>query len=109
MQKTKQTTVQTTEQGAFKTGELKPQAHGGALRHGGTNKGGGRLPNEYKQFLANSLDDELARKELQAVLRDSRHPAYGLVLGKAMLHVLGAPSRPEVAEPGDDLAIIIDL
>ena len=32
-----------------KTGELVPQAHGGALRWGGTNKGGGHSPEDIKR------------------------------------------------------------
>ncbi len=40
-----QTAGETT---THETGELVPQEHGGALRWGGTNKGGGRTPEEIK-------------------------------------------------------------
>lgn len=104
---TKQTTIQTTKPRI--PGQWTP-AHGrGQLNTVGTpgNKGGGRPPTAYKQFLAECLEDEVARQELQAVLRDSKHPAYGAVLGKALLHVLGAPSRGEPGEAPDGPSVIL--
>jgi hypothetical protein len=98
MKKDLQTTVKTT----VPTGTLKPQSHGGAIRHGGTNKGGrGRPPKAYKQFLADCLDDETGRAEFLSVIRDSHHPAYSAVLAKAMLHVLGAPVRADPPAPAE--------
>jgi hypothetical protein len=86
----------TTAKTTVPTGTLKPQPHGGAIRHGGTNKGGpGRPPKTYKEFLADCLDDEIGRNEFLSVIRDSHHPAYSTVLAKAMLHVLGAPVRAQ--------------
>jgi hypothetical protein len=98
MKKESLTTVKTT----VATGTLKPQPHGGAIRHGGTNKGGrGRPPKAYKEFLADCLDDEIGRAEFLSVIRDSRHPAYSALLAKAMLHVLGAPVRAEPPSPAE--------
>jgi hypothetical protein len=92
------TTVKTT----VPTGTLKPQPHGGAIRHGGTNKGGrGRPCKAYKEFLADCLDDEMGRAEFLSVIRDSHHPAYSAVMAKAMLHVLGAPVRAEPPDPAE--------
>jgi hypothetical protein len=92
------TTVKTT----VATGTLKPQPHGGAIRHGGSNKGGrGRPPKAYKEFLADCLDDEIGRAEFLSVIRDSHHPAYAAVLAKAILHVLGTPVRRDPASPAE--------
>lgn len=42
--------------GTDKVGELVPQAHGGALRHGNPgNKGGGRTPNEIRELMRQPL------------------------------------------------------
>lgn len=98
------TTVKTT----VATGTLKPQPHGGAIRHGGTNRGGhGRPRKAYREFLAECLDDERGRAEFLAVIRDSRHPAYSASIAKAMLHVLGAPVRAELREGEEPMYVIV--
>ena len=52
--------MKTTAKTTPAVGELVPQAHGGALRHGGTNKGGtGRPRSEVQAALRGSLTDEL--------------------------------------------------
>jgi hypothetical protein len=51
------TTVKTT---GLKVGELVPQAHGGALRNGGTNKGGaGRPKARIQAKMRGALEDNL--------------------------------------------------
>ena len=47
-----------------------PQAHGGALNNGGTpgNKGGGRKPLEYVEFLRGTLDSKKHRDVLEDLL-----------------------------------------
>jgi hypothetical protein len=48
--KPKKSTAQTTD--SLPVGALRPQKHGGALRNGGTNKGGpGRPPDEIRALL----------------------------------------------------------
>lgn len=52
-----QTVAQTTVQTRVPVGTLVPQPHGGALRYGGTNKGGpGRPPTELRRTLRDLLD-----------------------------------------------------
>jgi hypothetical protein len=87
----------TTAKTTVATGALVPQPHGGAIRHGGKNKGGpGRPPKAYKQFLADCLNDGAGREELLSVVRNSNHPAYATLLGKIWLHLLGSPPRQEL-------------
>ena len=53
MAKKKEGTAITTDS---KVGELVPQPHGGALRHGNPgNKGGGRTPNEIRELMRQPL------------------------------------------------------
>lgn len=48
------------------------QPHGGALRRGGKpgNKGGGRQPYAYTEWLGSLLDDATHRKEFEAAMHD---------------------------------------
>lgn len=73
-------------------GELRPQPHGGALRNGGTNKGGtGRPPDAFKAMcraLACSAEEAAT-----TVLGNPDHPAFVGALKWASEHGYGKPSQ----------------
>lgn len=56
---------------------LVPQKHGGALRIGGTNKGGpGRPPDEFKAALAKLADDAVRAGHVATILTNPDHPQF---------------------------------
>ena len=64
---------------AAETPGLKPQPHGGALLAGGIpgNKGGGRPPNAFKDFLADLRRDPQALAALRAAACDPSLRSFG--------------------------------
>ena len=68
--------MKTTAKTTPAVGELVPQAHGGALRHGGTNKGGtGRPRSEVQQLLRGRLTDTA----IEALRRIAESPRVAFV------------------------------
>ena len=53
-------------------GSLIPQTHGGALRNGGTNKGGGRLSSRIKRAAMKGLHE--AMPEIRAIAKGEGKP-----------------------------------
>ena len=65
------TTAETTVPARVETGQLIPQPHGGALRNGGTNRGGpGRPPSEIRA--ACRADFDALRGKLVAIARSRK-------------------------------------
>ncbi len=86
------------------TGTLKPQIHGGALRHGGTNKGGhGKVPNELKAKWQRMLQTKVVDASVAAILADPSHPQFTALYTKLSIMVVGLPGRQDDA--ADDAAI----
>ena len=84
-------------------GELIPQPHGGALRNGGTSRGGtGRPPSELRKRMRGSLEDRL---HIAEEIADSPTAAYSDRM-KALdfLAKYGLGTRQEVT--GEDGAAI---
>lgn len=74
MKRAKQPTPEPT---TVPIGALRRQAHGGALRNGGTNRGGpGRPPDEFKQLLSSLASRDATVKALGDILQDKDHPHY---------------------------------
>lgn len=58
-------------------GELVPQPHGGALRHGGTNKGGtGRPPDQFRKWCREVLGGKPTVAAVQKIADNPDHPAF---------------------------------
>ena len=90
-QRREKTTGQST---GLPVGAMIPQEHGGALRNGGTNKGGpGRPPNEFRarmQELANYAD---RLGHIEAVLNDPGHAQWMAALRHVTEHGYGKPAQ----------------
>jgi hypothetical protein len=76
------------------TGALVPQKHGGALRNGGTNRGGpGRPPDEFKRICAELASREETIAAVEVILSNPNHPAYLGALKWATEHGYGRPEQ----------------
>lgn len=86
------------------TGELVPQKHGGALRNGGTNRGGpGRTPDEFKQRMAELVNRQAVGDYLEKCLMGEFGPKFFLSAlqyvtdrgyGKAAQPIVGDSEQP---------------
>lgn len=86
------------------TGTMKPQAHGGALRHGGTNKGGpGKPSNKLKATWQKMLEKQIVDDSVMTILGNPEHPQFTALYTKLSIMVVGLPGRQEDAD--DDAAI----
>ena len=86
----KKTTAKTTA-----TGTLVPQKHGGALRHGGTNKGGpGRPRNRIRNMAVESLEDRLGIAD--EIIDDEDAKDRDRLAGLAFLAKLGGMEQKGV-------------
>lgn len=67
---------------AGKSAELIPQAHGGALLKGGQpgNKGGGREPSVFKDFLKRLRQDPAFQDTLERAAKDEKVKGYAAAL-----------------------------
>lgn len=56
---------------------MRPQPHGGALRNGGTNKGGpGRTPEVWKALCRELSTSKEVLEQARKVIKDKEHPAW---------------------------------
>jgi hypothetical protein len=72
-----------------------PKHGGGRLRNGGKpgNKGGGRKPKEYKEWLASLLDSEKHRKEFAAAMESRADPKFEFATRHATEYGHGKPAQ----------------
>jgi hypothetical protein len=81
-------------------GDLVPQPHGGALRNGGTNKGG-RPPNEFKEAMRALADRDDIRAYTERCLKGEFGPKFHM---QALAYVTdrgyGKAAQPIVGEDG---------
>ena len=76
-------------------GKLIPQPHGGALRNGGTNKGGtGRPRDEWKAELAAIASDDAVVQMIRAVANDPSHPNWKFAVEFAAERGYGKEATP---------------
>lgn len=93
--------TKTTEQTTV--GELVPQPHGGALRNGGTNKGGpGRTPNELRQLARQSMPRAIERA---TEILEADSDSGAIIRAGEFLSKLAVPSQSEIIEVKDDQLI----
>jgi hypothetical protein len=95
--KSEETTEQSTE-----VGELIPQPHGGAIRYGGTNKGGpGRPPDEFKRAMRELASHDEVLSAVAKILRDPDHPQWLGAWKWATERGYGkSPDNVEISGPG---------
>jgi hypothetical protein len=80
---------------ALSTGALRPQPHGGALRNGGTNKGGtGRPPSEIRAMLRGSFSERV--KILEQIADSADASAADRIKAVDMLAKYGLGTQQEV-------------
>lgn len=73
---------------------LRVPAHGnGKLRVGGTNRGGGRLPDAFKGLCRQLASGEMTVQQVEAILRDANHPQFMAALRWATEHGYGKPKE----------------
>lgn len=76
-------------------GELVPQPHGGAIRRGGTNKGGsGRPPDAFRQLCRELASRTKTVKSVLAILKNPDHVQFVAALRWATEHGYGKPVQP---------------
>lgn len=79
-------------------GALIPQPHGGALRNGGTNKGGtGRPPKAFKDFLAELRTNPKVQEAIRAAAEDADSKNF-----KAALDVI---VRYDIEKPAEQIDV----
>jgi hypothetical protein len=101
----------TTDAPSYEVGELMPQPHGGAIRNGGTNKGGSGRPSHAQIIRYETLlKDEIGAKYLEEVAQGLHGAKAFLNLHHAMVdRVVGAvPKAIEVTgNPERPLEVVI--
>ena len=100
--------AKTTAKSTVEVGTLVPQAHGGALRHGGTNKGGpGRPSNAFKKGLEKARARGTVLKYFTRCLDGKEGPAAHLkALEFASDRLDGKVPNVTQAQGGDEPLII---
>lgn len=90
-------------------GELVPQPHGGALRRGGTNKGGsGRPPDAFREFCRRMASGGKNRmRQLREVLADKNHPHFMAARRYVTEYGYGKPIQPVELGLEDTLAALL--
>ena len=102
-----------------KTPVLTAQAHGGAIRTGGNpgNRGGGRKPNEFKEWCADLLAEPDVEQQVKEILKDKKHPAHATMwkavteraYGKPVAYVEQSTTNGPVPPSPDELRAIFAL
>ena len=84
------------------TGTMVPQKHGGALRHGGTNKGGpGRPKDRIRKHAAESLEKRM--KVADEIIDDVEAKDRDRIMGLAFLFKVGGVEQKDAVTVGADL------
>jgi hypothetical protein len=82
------------------TGEMIPQPHGGALRRGGTNKGGpGRPPSWFRELARAKLERHVLLEELAKMARSPEVEPRDRIRAIEALLRYGVGTREEVTGP----------
>lgn len=108
---TAKTTALTTAKNGLPVGAMIPQAHGGALRNGGTNAGGhGRPSTALRDRCVDALEQPEVLEGWRIVARDPMHPAYSTVINKLLLYGHGMPGKaPDSPSDGTPQILVVDL
>lgn len=69
-------------------------SHGkGKLKRGGTNPGAGRPKKEYTDWCRDLLDQADSRGQVEALMKDSHHPAYATMYKELANRAHGKPKE----------------
>jgi hypothetical protein len=103
-----ESTEKSTGANPLPVGALRPQPHGGALRNGGTNKGGtGRPPDEFKALCRELASNAATMAKVRSILGDENHDLFLGALKWASEHGYGKPTQMIDTPQGGTIAEIL--
>ncbi len=87
---------------------LVPQRHGGALRRGGTNKGGtGRPPDAFREMCRRLGSRESTIEAVEEILDDHDHPQFMSALKWVTEYGYGKAVQPIIKDEQQEMIITI--